>query len=209
MKLLALNSGGIDSPVAMHMLLKHGHTMDAVIFDLQPFTDAAAVTTAVETVERLEDLHDTDIPVHVVPHGFVQEAFLDDVSEKNARYACLFSRRMMLRTAEALAEDIDADGLVTGESIGQVASQTLDNILVTGDAVKIPVFRPLIGLNKQEIVDTAEAIETFDMSTAGGIQCAAHVDYPETHGGIAEMTSIEEQFDVESMVRDGLEQARP
>jgi thiamine biosynthesis protein ThiI len=148
------------------------------------------------------------IPVHVVPHGFVQKTFLDEIDEDHVHYNCLFSRRMMLRTAEALADEIDAGGLVTGESLAQVASQTLDNVIVTDDAVNIPVFRPLIGLNKEEIIGTAKKIATYAISTDGGIQCAANMEHPETHGTIAEMQEIEKQFDVAQMVHDGLEQAQ-
>ncbi len=204
MKLLALNSGGIDSPVAMHMLLRHGHDMEAVIFDLDPFTAQEDIETAMETVEILEDVHDTEIPVHVVPHGFVQETYLAEIDENNVHYNCLFSRRVMYRTAEELADDIDAGALVTGESLGQVASQTLDNMVVTGSAVDMPVLRPVVGLDKREIVDTAKEIGTYDVSTQGGVQCAANIDYPETHGAVEEMKQIEEQFDVQEMIAEGL-----
>lgn len=209
MDVLALNSGGIDSPVAMHLLLEHGHDVAAVTFDMQPFTDEAAVETARETVRVLEDIHGTEIPVMVVPHGFVHEQFLEEVDEDVVRYNCLFSRRVMLRTAEQLARDRGYDALLTGESLGQVASQTLDNVVVTGDAVDIPVLRPLIGLDKSEIVAVAKEIGTYDVSTEGGVSCAAQVDYPETHGVIDEIEAIEDRFDIPELVRAGLEQAEP
>lgn len=207
MQLLALNSGGIDSPAAMHLMLRHGHDLHAVVFDLSPFTDAEDVETAIETVEQLEQVHGTAIPTTVVPHGFVQERFLDTVDEDAVAYNCLFSRRTMLRTAERLAEEQEADGLLTGESLGQVASQTLDNLVVTGAAVDMQVYRPLIGLDKMEIEEIAKAAGTYDISTEGGVQCAAVIDYPETHGQVAEMERIEEQFDVEALVAEGMEQA--
>lgn len=206
MKLLALNSGGIDSPVAMHMLLQQGHELEAVIFDLEPFTSQEDVETAEKVVEILEDVHETDIPVHVVPHGFVQERFLEDIDDTYVQYNCLFSRRVMFKTAEKLAERIGAEALVTGESIGQVASQTLDNIVVTGSAVEMPVLRPLLGLNKMEIVEVAREIGTYDVSTQGGVQCAANIDFPETHGAVEEMERVEERFDIEKLVADGLEE---
>ncbi|MDY6774415.1 MAG: hypothetical protein SVS85_04405, partial [Candidatus Nanohaloarchaea archaeon] len=207
MEFLALNSGGIDSPAAMHLMLEHGHDLRAVVFDLEPFTDEEDVDTALETVERLEEVHDTDIPTRVVPHGFVQERFLDTVGEDEVKYNCLFSRRTMLRTAERLAEDSGVEGLVTGESLGQVASQTLDNLVVTGSAVEMPVIRPLLGLDKLEIEEVAKDAGTYEFSTQGGIQCAAVIDYPETHGAVEELERIEEQFDVEEMVEEGLERA--
>ncbi|MDY6761676.1 MAG: hypothetical protein SVY41_01380 [Candidatus Nanohaloarchaea archaeon] len=208
MELVALNSGGIDSPAAMHMMLRNGHDVQAVVFDIQPFTDEEDVDTAVATVEQLEEVHGTDIPTWVVPHGFVQEAFLDRVDRDEARYNCLFSRRVMLKTAEQLARNNGAGGLLTGESLGQVASQTLDNIVVTGDAVQLPVYRPLIGLDKIEIEEIARDAGTYRLSTGGGIDCAAIIDHPETHGAVEEMRSIEERFDVEAMVEKGVDQAK-
>lgn len=208
MKLLALNSGGIDSPVAMHLMLRHGVEMEAVTFDLAPFTEPEDVETAEKTVRRLEEVHGTDIDTHILPHGFVQETFLDAADEDEVRYNCLFSRRVMLRTAEEVAGDIGADALVTGESLGQVASQTLANIIVTADAVDIPVYRPVIGRNKTEIVDIAKEIGTYDISTQGGVSCAAHVDYPETRGVIEEIRGIEERFDVDALVKRGVEEPR-
>ncbi len=208
MKLLALNSGGIDSPVAMHMLLRNGHELEAVIFDLEPFTSQEDVETAVETVEVLEEVHETDIPVHIVPHGFVQERFLAEADEDYVHYNCLFSRRVMYKTAEELADRVGAEALATGESLGQVASQTLDNIVVTGSAVEMPVVRPVIGLDKNEIIDTAKDIGTFSVSTEGGVQCAANIDFPETHGAVEEMERIEERFDIGAMIEDGLSETR-
>lgn len=205
MDVLALNSGGIDSPVAMHLLLEHGHDVAAVTFDMQPFTDADAVQTARETVRVLEDVHETEIPTMVVPHGFVHERFLDEVDDDVVRYNCLFSRRVMLRTAEQLARDRGYDALLTGESLGQVASQTLDNVVVTGDAADIPVLRPVIGMDKKEIVDIAKEVGTYEVSTEGGVRCAAQVDYPETHGVIDEIEMIEERFDVAALVSDGID----
>lgn len=206
MKLLALNSGGIDSPVAMHMLLRQGHEMEAVIFDLDPFTVQEDVETAVETVNVLEEVHEREIPVHIVPHGFVQETFLAEIGENDVHYNCLFSRRVMYETAEVLADEVGAEALVTGESLGQVASQTLDNMVVTGSAVDIPVLRPVLGLDKNEIVDTAKEIGTYSVSTQGGVQCAANIDFPETHGAVEEMKRIEEEFNIEEMIAQGLDE---
>lgn len=207
MKLLALNSGGIDSPAAMHMMLRNGHSVEAVTFDLAPFTNEEDVATARETVERLEDVHGVDIPMRVVPHGFVQERFLDAVGEGDVAYNCLFSRRVMLRTAERIAETRGLDGLLTGESLGQVASQTLANVVVTGSAVSMPIVRPLIGMDKNEIIAEAKDAGTYEVSTQGGVQCAAHIDYPETRGVVEEMERIEERFDVKGMVETALEDA--
>lgn len=206
-RLAALNSGGIDSPVAMHHFLRHGIDMISVIFDNQPFSTPDSVSTARETVSILENTHGTTIPTYVVPHGFVQETFLNDASEDDLKYNCLFSRRLMLKTAARLTAKTDASGLVTGESLGQVASQTLENLQVTDAAVQTRVYRPLIGFDKTQIVDTAREIGTFDTSSQGGIACAAHIEYPETRGVKQEMERIENNFNTDELIQEALDRA--
>lgn len=206
MRLLALNSGGMDSPVATHRMLVKGCEMAAVIFDNQPFTDQEDVDTALETIQRLADLHDTRITTYVVPHGFVQERFLSEASEGEVGYSCLFSRRMMVRVSCRIAEVDGLQGLVTGENLAQVASQTLDNVAVIDDASDLPVFRPILGEDKNDVVAEARVIGTFDISSQGGIVCAVNPDYPETAGVIERMREIEEGFDIEELVKRSLDE---
>ncbi|MDY6770380.1 MAG: hypothetical protein SV186_00310 [Candidatus Nanohaloarchaea archaeon] len=207
MKLLALNSGGLDSPVATHRMLAKGFDMEAVVFDNRPFTDEEDIETAVATVEELAESHDASIPLHTVPHGFVQEAYLQEADDEEVDYACLFSRRMMFRVASELASRRDAGGLVTGENLAQVASQTLDNMVVIDDAATVPVFRPVLGLDNYELSQEARRIGTFDLSRQGGIVCSATPDHPETHGTLERMREIEERFDLGDLVDRSLERA--
>jgi thiamine biosynthesis protein ThiI len=206
MHLLALNSGGIDSPVAMHRMMEHGHAVDAVVFDNRPFTDEDDVETAIETVDHLATLHDTEMTVFVVPHGFVQETFLEQAGEETVKYSCLFSRRVMMRVGSAIAREQGCRGLVTGENLSQVASQTLDNLTVIGEAAELPVFRPLLGSNKPDTTTEAREIGTFALSSQGGITCAANPDYPETHAALEELERVEDDFDVEGLVKRSLEE---
>lgn len=206
MHLLALNSGGIDSPVAMHRMMEHGHEVDAVVFDNRPFTDEEDVETAIEAADHLAGLHDISMTVFIVPHGFVQETFLEQADDNVVRLSCLFSRRVMMRVSSAIAGENGCGGLVTGENLGQVASQTLDNLTVIGDAADVPVFRPLLGANKQDTTATAREIGTFDISAQGGIVCAANPDYPETHAALEELEEVEDEFDVEGLVERSLDE---
>jgi thiamine biosynthesis protein ThiI len=205
MRLLALNSGGIDSPVAMHRMLAKGFETPAVIFDSQPFTDEEDVETAVATVERLADLHDTTIETFIVPHGHVQERFLQEADDDEVAYSCLFSRRMMVRAACRIAADNDIRGLLTGENLAQVASQTLDNLVVIDEPADRPIFRPVLGEDKNDVTEEAREIGTFEIPPDGGIVCAATPDHPETHGVRERMNEIEDGFDIEELIEKALE----
>lgn len=207
MKALALISGGIDSPVAAYIFLKKNFDIAALIFDNQPFSSEKELQNAINTVKDLE-AHGKKINIYVVPHAFVQEKFLNNVNEEEAKYSCIFSRRFMLKTAEKLAGKLGANFLITGDSLGQVASQTLANLAVIDMAVKIPVLRPLIGMDKEEIVKIAKEIGTYENSIAGGITCAAFVDYPVTKADIKEVESIEERFDIDYLIKTCLSKMR-
>ncbi len=205
MRLLALNSGGIDSPVAMHRMLAKGFDTPAVIFDSQPFTDEDDVETAVETVGRLVDVHDTGIETFIVPHGHVQERFLQEAGDDEVAYSCLFSRRMMVRASCRIARERSIPGLLTGENLAQVASQTLDNLVVIDEPADRPIFRPVLGEDKNDITEEAREIGTFEISKDGGIVCAATPDHPETHGAIERMREIEDGFNIEELLEEALD----
>lgn len=204
MNYLALISGGIDSPVAAHLFLKHDFPVRTVIYDAEPFTDQKQAQIALETVERLAKVHDQEIKATIVPFGQVQRSYLDQVEGEEPKYICLFCKRMMLRVAAGLTDDLA--GLITGESLGQVASQTLDNLVVIDSAVDLPVYRPLLGLDKNEIVNIAREIKTFSSSSKDVRKCTAVSNYPETHGDLLKMERIEEKLAIEEIVVDCIQQ---
>ena len=156
-----LLSGGIDSPVAGWMIAKRGVTVSAVHFYSYPYTSERAKEKVLDLARILSESL-CGIRVHVVPFTDIQMQIHEKCHED---YTTIIMRRYMMRIAEAIAKKEHAQGLITGESIGQVASQTMYALCCTDEVVDMPVFRPLIGFDKQEIIDIAEKIGTMETSS--------------------------------------------
>jgi len=195
MKILALVSGGID-----YCFFINGYDVECVIFESTPFTKKEEVMTAKETIKKLSQKYGKKFKTYIVPHGKTQETFFNLVKESDLKYSCIFSRRMMLRISEKIANENGCSFLLTGDCLGQVASQTLDNLILIGNVSKIPVLRPIIGLDKLEIIKIAQEIGTYEVSIKGGISCAVNADYPETHGKQTEMERIESSLGTEKLM---------
>ncbi len=194
-KLVSLFSGGIDSPVATWMMMKRGCEVIPVYFDCSPFTDESTLRRAKEVAEVLKGYW-PDFELRVVEHGEFLKKVKDVLKEKRLEsYTCVLCKRRMLRVAEAIAREEGAKGLVTGESLGQVASQTLDNLLVLDDACDLPIYRPLIGLDKLEIEEIARRIGTFDVSTKPATECKAVPKKPTTKAKLEKVLEIEEKLE--------------
>ena len=200
MKILALISGGIDSPVAAYMMLKKGIDVSYVHFDNQPFTDERPREKALMLAKHLKKFGGGN-EFFVVNHGLTQAEILRNVSRKST---CIFCRRFMYRIAERIAEKIDAQAIVTGENLGQVASQTIYNLKAESQAVIIPVIRPLIGFDKTEIVDIAKKIGTYEISILRGLCCTITPRYPETRAKLERVLEEESNLDVEGIIEDRL-----
>ena len=193
-KLVSLFSGGIDSPVATWLMMKRGCKIIPLYFDCRPFTDEANLKRAKTVADILKE-YDPEFELRVVEHG----KFLLKVKEvlkelKLENYTCIICKRRMYKVAEGVALDEDAKGIVTGEALGQVASQTLDNLAVISQACSIPIYRPLIGFDKVEIEELARKIGTFEASTMPAQDCKAVPKKPVTKAKLDKVLEIEERL---------------
>ena len=159
-KAMLLLSGGIDSPVAGYMVSKRGVKIDAVYFHAPPYTSERAKQKVVDLARKISKYTGT-ICLHVINFTDIQLAIYEKCPHEQLT---IIMRRYMMRIAERIALENDCLALVTGESIGQVASQTMQSLAVTNEVCTLPVFRPLIGFDKQEIIDVSEKIDTFETS---------------------------------------------
>lgn len=159
-KAMLLLSGGIDSPVAGYMIAKRGVYIDAVYFHAPPYTSERAKQKVVD-LAKLISRYTGPIHLHVVDFTEIQLAIYELCPHEELT---IIMRRYMMRIAQTLAERSNCLGMITGESIGQVASQTMHSLAATNDVCHLPVYRPLIGFDKQEIVDIADRIGTYETS---------------------------------------------
>lgn len=159
-KAMLLLSGGIDSPVAGYMIAKRGVKVDAVYFHAPPYTSERAKQKVVD-LAKLVSLYSGPMKLHVVNFTDIQLYIYDKCPHEELT---IIMRRYMMRIAEQLAQKSGCLGLITGESIGQVASQTLQSLAATNDVCTLPVYRPVIGFDKQEIVEISHKINTYETS---------------------------------------------
>lgn len=197
-------SGGIDSPVALDLLLRQGHELFAVHLDNRPFTDDSPLEKIVDHLAVLRARYQQPIPLHVVPHGPTQVTLMRTTDR---HVGCVLCRRFMWRSAERIAEREGATFLATGEALGQVASQTLSNMRNATVAVRLPIVRPLIGLDKQEIEQRAKAIGTYGISTRPGVCCQAVPDRPATRSNLLQIQGQEERLNVDQIVDECVRKA--
>ena len=196
-------SGGIDSPVAAWLMAKRGMRLDFIHFHSVPRTDPASLAKAEDLVRVLARFQGPS-RLTLVPLLEIQEQV---VARCPSELRVLLYRRFMLRLAERLARRLRACALVTGESLGQVSSQTVENIAAVESVAGIPILRPCIGLDKQEIIATARRIGTFDISIRPHFDCCSfHVPaHPATRSRAADLEEAEAELDVEALLDDGLQ----
>ena len=199
-----LMSGGIDSPVALHYLLRQGHEMIGVHLDNRPFTDDAPMGKVLDHLALLRERYQQPIPMYVLPHGPTQVTLMRTTDR---HVGCILCRRFMWRSAERIAEREGATFLATGEALGQVASQTLSNMRSATAAVHLPIVRPLIGFDKHEIETVAKEIGTYGISTRPGVCCQAVPDRPATRSDLVQILGEETHLDVDQIVEDCVRKA--
>ena len=200
---LLLLSGGIDSPVAGYMMARRGLRIEAIHFESFPYTSEMARDKVIR-LARTVAAYTGDIYVHVVSLTHIQEELVKHCEED---YFTLLLRRYMMTIASRIAGDHDSKCLITGESLGQVASQTMEAIAVTEDAASIPVLRPCIGMDKNDIVEISRKIGTFDISIEPYEDCCTVFTpkHPRTKPQLAKVKVEEEKLDFEALVQEAID----
>lgn len=200
---VCLLSGGIDSPVAAYMMTKRGLGLEMVHFFSYPYTSEAAKEKVFDLTRKLVPWCGR-LTVHVVPFTKIQEEMRRSVPEE---YFTIIMRRFMMRIAEAVAERTGCGALITGESLGQVASQTMQAMACTGAVCTLPVFRPLVGMDKEEIVRIARKIDTFETSILPYEDCCTVFTpkHPRTRPHLDEVVAAEANLDVAALVQEAVD----
>lgn len=204
-KAMLLLSGGIDSPVAGYMIAKRGVKIDAVYFHAPPYTSDRAKQKVVD-LARIVSRYTGPIYLHVINFTDIQLYIHEKCPHEELT---IIMRRYMMRIAEHLAKESDCLGLITGESIGQVASQTMASLVATNEVCELPVYRPLIGFDKQEIVEVSEKIGTFETSILPFEDCCTIfvAKHPVTKPNVNIIRRHEHNLDekIEELVKTALE----
>ena len=201
-KAMLLISGGIDSPVAGYMIAKRGVLLDAVHFYSYPYTSERARDKVVE-LTKLVSRYAGTINLYLVPFTDIQMTIYEKCPSTETT---VLMRRLMMKIAERIAKDTGSLALITGESIGQVASQTIESLCVTDDAVSMPVFRPLIGFDKEEIIEKAQKIGTFETSILPYEDCCTVFvpKHPVTKPKVDKLRESESLVDFEPMIAEAI-----
>lgn len=204
-KLLSLLSGGIDSPVSTWMMMKRGCVTDLLHLHQFPRNKDVLESKMARILKALRPYSPSPLRVHVAPYA---EFYKATMASAEPRIELVVFRRFLYHLANALASEHGYKGVVSGDSVGQVASQTLDNIFASDEAAKIPVFRPLAGLNKQEIIDIAMRIGTFPPSVEPYKDCCSLVAHkkPVTHARLEDAKREEEAIGMGRIVEKTLAQ---
>ena len=204
-KALLLLSGGIDSPVAGYMIAKRGVQVEGIHFESFPYTSERAREKVFELAREISQ-YTGSFNLHVVSLTHIQEELVKACDED---YFTLLLRRYMMAIADRLAHKLGCGGLITGESLGQVASQTMQAIGVTDPVATLPVFRPCIGLDKEEIIQIARKIGTFETSIQPYEDCCTVFTpkHPRTRPELAKVLAEEQKLDFEALVHEALDGA--
>jgi thiamine biosynthesis protein ThiI len=196
---LLLLSGGIDSPVAGYRMLRRGMKIDCVYFHATPYTSEEA-KKKVEDIAAILGAYGVGTHLNTIPFTDVQMRIKERAP---LSFTTLLLRVCMVKAANLLAERTGAQCLITGESLGQVASQTIENLAVTESASRYPLLRPLVGLDKEEIIETALAIQTYDISILPYEDCCVLFSppHPVLHAKIPEVTALYDKLEIDDLIQ--------
>ncbi|MBQ5399446.1 MAG: tRNA 4-thiouridine(8) synthase ThiI [Ruminococcus sp.] len=201
-KAAILISGGLDSPVAAWMMAKRGVRLTAIHFASPPYTSERAEQKVVKLLKKVAE-YSGDMTMYTVPFTKIQETIREKCPED---YFTLIMRRIMMKISERIARDKKCSALITGESLGQVASQTINAIACTDEAASMPVFRPLIGMDKQEIVDISYKIDTYETSIEPYEDCCTVFTpkHPRTNPVLERVKAAEAEGGFDEMIETAL-----
>ena len=195
MKTVVLMSGGIDSPVAAYVMSK---VSDVVLLhmDNRPYSDDRSISKVIKQAEQLRKVSGKDMPLYIAEHGKSQGS----IKEVCGPYQCVMCKRVMMTVATEFARKIDASGVVMGDSLGQVASQTLKNIKAESTGLNFPVLRPLIGYDKLEIEAIGKEIGTYDISTMKEQSCSVVPLRPVTEAEPKRILELQNMLDFNGLI---------
>ena len=201
MKYLSLMSTGIDSPVTTYLVSKKASEIIVVHIETKPLTGDKEREKLKKIVDHLKKNTSTAYKTYLVPNS---ENLVFFKKKCKDRYTCVFCKRMMLRLAEKIAEKEKAQALIMGDSLGQVASQTLQNLKVIDPVTKMPIFRPLIGLDKEEIVRIAKKIGTYNYSIENAEPCPFVPKKPATKTILKNIIQEENKINIKNMIKESI-----
>ena len=198
MKVIVLLSGGIDSPVAAYVMAQAGAEIIALHMDNTPFTKPSEKAKVI--IQQLRKLTGQAIPLIIAPHGKFNLSVINTTESPHIR--CVLCKRFMMRAAQQLARQEGCNAIVMGDSLGQVASQTLRNMKVEQQSISMQVVRPLIGMDKEEIIKIAKEIGTYELSINEAYECGIVPDKPSTNANIEKILESEEPMDIKAMIEN-------
>src|SRR5690625_2033564 len=202
-KTLLLLSGGIDSPVAGYLAMKRGVQVDAIHFHSPPFTSERAKQKVIDLAEKLT-VYGNQVKIHMVPFTKLQQAIFKDIPD---RYTMTIMRRIMMRISESVCEQEAILSMTTGENLGQVASQTMGSMNAINEVTNYPILRPLITMDKEEIIKISEQIDTYDISIRPFEDCCTVFmpTAPKTNPTREKVNYFESQVDFSDLIKEVLQ----
>ena len=204
MKLIALISGGIDSPVAAYLMDRAGAEITLLHMDNRPFADDITVEKVRSLAEQLRSVTGSPFPLYSAPHGASQQRISETCDRS---YQCVLCKRVMLKTAQEFAGRLGCGGIVMGDSLGQVASQTLKNLRYVSRGLSLPVVRPLIGYDKLEIEAISKKIGTYELSIIRSDGCLIVPSKPVTEADPGKIEKFDGASGLEELVLNAADNA--
>ncbi len=201
-KIMVMLSGGIDSPVASYLIMKRGVMIECVHFASPPYT-SSGVILKIKDILKVLNRYQNSICLHIIPFTKLQEKIYECAEEG---YAITLMRRMMYRIASKLAAKYKLKAIASGESIGQVASQTIDSLFTINEVTNMPIIRPLIAFDKEDIIKLSKEIDTYDISIRPYEDCCTIFTpkNPKTKPNLEKSKEIESFFDFESLIEEAI-----